>query len=59
MRRPGYGFPENVVKKAWENAEGCCECRIRSHEHQFLGVIKSSSGRIEDGMAEAHGKPII
>ena len=51
-------FPENVVKQAWENAEGRCECRRRSHDHPFLRcnriLVWENRGRDGRGAWEAH-----
>jgi len=29
-------FPEDVVKRAWTRAGGCCECRRATHRHPYV-----------------------
>ncbi len=51
------GFPENVVKQAWERAGGQCECRKRTHSHFYTPcgkvLVWENRGKIGRGGWEA------
>lgn len=51
-------FSEEVVKKAWSRAKGCCECRRKTHEHSYIrcnkNLVCGNNGREGRGAWEAH-----
>ena len=52
-------FPESVVKEAWKNAGGRCECRRTTHGHSVpcnKELVWENRGRSGRGCWEAHHK---
>ena len=51
LGRCEMGFPENVVKQAWERAGGQCECRRRTHSHFYTpcGKVLVWENRSKEG----------
>ena len=52
------GFPQDVVRQAWERAGGQCECRRRTHRHFYApcgkALIWENRGKVSSGGWEAH-----
>ncbi|MEW5951086.1 MAG: HNH endonuclease signature motif containing protein [Elusimicrobiota bacterium] len=34
------GFPESIIKEAWQRANGRCECRRKEHNHLYIRCNK-------------------
>ncbi len=51
-------FPDDVVKQAWERADGQCECRRRTHTHFYTPcgkpLVWENRGKVGRGGWEAH-----
>ncbi len=58
QRRKAMPFSEDVVKQAWERANGQCECRRRTHIHFYVPCAKDliwkNRGTPDRGGWEAH-----
>lgn len=56
-------FPDSVVEAAWKRADGCCECRRRTHNHPYVRCYKElvweNRGREERGKWEAHHRTSV
>ncbi len=51
-------FSEETIKKAWQRADGKCECRRKSHNHLYgrcnKDLVWGNRGREDRGSWEAH-----
>jgi len=51
-------FSDEVVRRAWSRAKGCCECRRKTHGHPYgrcnKQLVLANNGRTGRGAWEAH-----